>query len=100
VSRVSARVYAGEVPLSKAGKAALQAEPALLEAVLTGGDDYEILAAVPPELAERFEAAGVQVNVPVTRIGEITRGSKPPQFLDPNGRELRLRAPGFEHFKS
>ena len=42
-----AEVHAARVPLSQAAGAALERDPTLMEAVLTGGDDYEILAAVP-----------------------------------------------------
>ncbi len=43
VSGVAAVVEVTRVPLSDAAKAALAAEPALIEPVLTGGDDYEIV---------------------------------------------------------
>ncbi len=45
------------MPLSDAARAALQAEPALIDTILTGGDDYEILCAIPPDQAAAFEAA-------------------------------------------
>ena len=37
------------VPLSEAARAALAKEPALIETILTGGDDYEVLACVPAD---------------------------------------------------
>ena len=43
VSGVAAAVEVARVPLSAAARAALAADPALIETVLTGGDDYEIV---------------------------------------------------------
>eukprot|EP01037_Dinobryon_pediforme_P022698 gene22698-23934_t len=43
VSAVRARLDVRRVPLSDAARTAIAADPALLEAALTGGDDYELL---------------------------------------------------------
>ena len=48
-SGVAADIAVEAVPLSAAARAVLAAEPALMEAVLTGGDDFEIIAAVAPD---------------------------------------------------
>src|SRR6516164_2549812 len=53
VSGVAADIAVADVPLSPAVRQAVAAEPALIETVLTGGDDFEIIATVAPE---RFEA--------------------------------------------
>ena len=44
-------------PLSAAARRAIAADPALFEIAATGGDDYELLAAVAPASARDFEAA-------------------------------------------
>ena len=46
-SRLDAAIDVARVPLSRAARTALAAEPALIETILTGGDDYEVLASVP-----------------------------------------------------
>src|SRR5215471_17574350 len=57
-ARVDADVEVARVPLSRAARAALAAEPALIETILTGGDDFEVLASVPPrKLAAMRKAA-------------------------------------------
>ena len=56
-SGVAAVVEAACVPLSPAAAAAIAAEPGLLARALTGGDDYEILAAVPPDAVAPYLAA-------------------------------------------
>ena len=49
---------------------------------LTGGDDYEILAAVPPRSARDFIAeAKAGARVPVTQIGKIARGRGGPVVI-------------------
>jgi thiamine-monophosphate kinase len=60
-----------EVPFSPAARAWLTADAGGIEIAVTGGDDYEVLAAVPPEGAQAFEAAAV----PVRRIGVVGEGA-------------------------
>jgi len=43
--------------------------------VLAGGDDYELLFAVPPELAPRLERHASGLGAPITRVGRIQEGS-------------------------
>jgi thiamine-monophosphate kinase len=98
VSGVSAEVEAARMPLSPAAARALGAEPALIEPILTGGEDYEILCAVPPSAAERFRAAAEGAGVPVARIGQITVSDAPPRVLDAAGRPLSFVQAGYSHF--
>jgi thiamine-monophosphate kinase len=66
-------------------------------ATLTGGDDYELLFAVPKTCRRRLTAVRRLVGgLPLTRIGEITkdRGVR----LRRNGRDEDLPE-GFEHFR-
>ncbi|MBI4725341.1 MAG: thiamine-phosphate kinase [Rhodomicrobium sp.] len=99
-SQVSAEVPVSQVPLSEAAQAIAVTLPSAVQAVLTGGDDYEILAAVPPGRAAAFESASLKAGVPVTRIGFICEGSEPPKFKNPDGSVLDLAVKGFEHFKA
>jgi thiamine-monophosphate kinase len=62
---------------------------------LQGGDDYELLIAVPPRAAGRFRnAVKLSRGVPVTRIGELTRAR---DLTMVGGIEPRL-PDGFVHF--
>ena len=49
-SGCAAHVRLSDVPLSAAAAAAVAADPALRVLSVTGGDDYEVLAAVPPRV--------------------------------------------------
>ena len=98
MSRVSAEIDAPAVPLSPAARAALAADPAALATVLSGGDDYEILATVRPARAALFAAEAKAAGVTVTRIGTILAGARPPVVLDGAGRAIRLARAGHTHF--
>jgi thiamine-monophosphate kinase len=97
VSGVAAEVAAGDVPLSGAARQAVAAEPALLETVLTGGDDFEVIATVPRErlddLRQEAEAAGVAV----TPFGVVKAGAGT-RFRDADGHVLAFRQPSYSHF--
>ena len=55
-------------------RALVERDRFLLDRVLTGGDDYQVLAAVPPEQAGAFESAAMSANVRLTRVGCLTQG--------------------------
>lgn len=90
-SGVGAEVELAHLPLSPAVRAALGAERAL-----AGGEDYELLLAIPPERARAFERACARAGQRVTRIGRLTRGHRR-VLRDPEGR-LVTPPPGFDHF--
>ena len=46
-----------------------------LEALISGGDDYEILCAIPEDRFEAFALAAGQAGVAVTSIGTIIAGT-------------------------
>jgi thiamine-monophosphate kinase len=96
-SGVSAEIDASRVPLSIAAKAALAAQSALIEPILTGGDDYEVLATIAPENLDTFLTAARSVGVPATDIGVVTAGRDAPKFMW-NGRQLDFARRSFSHF--
>lgn len=78
-SGCSALIEAERVPLP--GSFARAFDDGLLARLLTAGDDYEILAAVPPARASAFEAAARTARTPVARIGFLAEGDAPTQVL-------------------
>src|SRR5450432_1916850 len=97
-SGVSAVIDAGSVPLS-AGAATLLARGAVgIEAIVSGGDDYEILCAISEGSFEAFAQAARQAEVAVTCIGTVIAGPAVPRFLDNEGREIALRRLSYSHF--
>jgi len=85
------------LPLSAPAKAALQADTALWQRVLSGGDDYEILCAVAPDAAADFEAAARAGGVPVTCIGRMTAGAGAVRFIGANGVPIVLPSLSYSH---
>ena len=63
------------LPLSPAARAYIAADPSGLEIAATGGDDYEVLATVPPASAAAFETAAAAAGVAVRALGEVAQGA-------------------------
>jgi thiamine-monophosphate kinase len=96
-SNVAAEIDAARVPASAAARKALQAEPRLLQTMLSGGDDYEIVCTVRPAKLRSFQAAARAVGLPVAAIGRIVRGSGA-SFRGANGRAMSFARGSFSHF--
>jgi thiamine-monophosphate kinase len=58
-------------------------------ALITGGDDFEILAAVAPEAEDGFFQAALAKDIPVSRIGRLVQGEGPVQVMQ-QGRPMAL----------
>jgi thiamine-monophosphate kinase len=95
-SSVAAEVDVARVPLSDAARATLVADPALLETVLSGGDDYEIVLTLPPEKLGAFQDATRAAGVATTEIGRVTTGEGTTFVRDAS--PLRLARPSYSHF--
>jgi thiamine-monophosphate kinase len=97
-SGVTAEIDVARVPLSPAARRALETEPKLIETILTGGDDYEVLLTMRSRRVAAFRKAAAAAGVAVTEIGTIVQGEASPRFLDWNGKPLGFARPSFSHF--
>jgi thiamine-monophosphate kinase len=97
VSGASAEVDMARIPLSPAARAAIAKNPALVDLVVTGGDDYEILCAVPEDRLAGFLAETSALGVPTTGIGTVTTGEGLPLFRSAAG-ERRYAHGAYQHF--
>jgi thiamine-monophosphate kinase len=97
VSGVAADLAAERVPLSPAARQAVAAEPAVLETVLTGGDDFEIIATVAPGRLDDLRREAASVGVVITPFGVITAGEGA-RFSGADGGPLTFRRPSYSHF--
>jgi thiamine-monophosphate kinase len=96
-SGVGARLEADALPRSPALRAlARRAPEEALRLALGGGEDYELLLAVPPARAAAFERACVRVGETVTRVGVLTPGARV-ALVDRHGRPLAVPE-GWRHF--
>ena len=66
--------------------------------LITGGEDYEVLAAIAPHEVEKFEAAAAAAGTPVTRIGSIVDGGQGLRVHDGSGRAMAFTRTGWDHF--
>lgn len=98
-SGCGALVTLADVPLSAGARKALACDPGLIQSIVAGGDDYEVLAAVQPDLSAQFSALAAAAGVPVTQIGTMTPGpAAEVSLVGPGGQPLRLQVTGWEHF--
>ena len=97
-SGTGARIEAAALPVHPGVAAVLGDADAALGTALAGGEDYELLFAVPRRAGRRFAVAARLARLPVTRIGVLT----------PAGTGLTLATvagdrpipEGFEHFRA
>jgi thiamine-monophosphate kinase len=92
-ANLTAEIDTARIPLSPAARAAEN-----LQLCLTGGDDYELLLAVPPSSEPALLAGCAASAIPITRIGHVLAGPPELRLLDPHGK-LQSHAPhGWSHF--
>lgn len=73
-SRLAVIIERDSVPLSPAARSAVAADPRLWANILGGGDDYELVMAVPGRRQAALQAAARSAGIPVTRVGRFTSG--------------------------
>jgi thiamine-monophosphate kinase len=96
-SGCGARVRLADLPLSGAAQNAVDAEARQYKSVLAAGDDYEILASIPPSKEAAFRAAAAAAGVAIALIGHTTAGSGV-AFTGFDGETLELTGTGWDHF--
>ncbi len=97
-SEVGGVIEAQKVPVSEAAAHWLEREPEILGALITGGDDYEILLTVPESASAAFEEDCESAGVPVSRIGRIVPAGEGVHVRDADGTSLALGTKSFAHF--
>ncbi|MBE9608672.1 thiamine-phosphate kinase [Chitinilyticum piscinae] len=66
------------------------------EALLSGGDDYELCFSAPAVQREHLAALAAELGVPLTRIGRLVAGSGVQVLL--HGEDICWQHGGFDHF--
>jgi thiamine-monophosphate kinase len=97
-SGVSAVIDAPSIPLSAPAASLLARGSVSIEQIVSGGDDYEILCAIPEDRFEPFVRAAGIAGVAVTSIGTMIAPASVPRFLDDRGREIALKRLSYSHF--
>jgi len=94
-SRVGARLWAADIPLSDDARRAAQASGrSPLDHALGDGEDYELLFTLDPATAGVL-LADQPFDVPVAQIGEVTPSGA--LLILPDGSERPLEPSGWEH---
>ena len=97
-SGVSAEVRLADIPLSAAAKAMLAAKASTIEALIAGGDDYEILCTVAQDRLASFRQAAASAGIALSAIGMIRSGDEPVRFVGEDGRAVALARSSYSHF--
>jgi len=97
-SGVSAVIDAPSIPLSAPAATLLARGVVGIEKIVSGGDDYEILCAIPENRLEAFARAADRAEVTVTSIGTVIAGGSAPTFMDAQGSEIALKCLSYSHF--
>jgi thiamine-monophosphate kinase len=94
-SGLGAHVDVDRLPLSGALRSVADPERARIYA-LGGGDDYELLLAVPPARFAALASRAAALNLTLTAIGELRRGNGVQWALE--GRSYLPAVRGYSHF--
>ncbi|MEL6871344.1 MAG: thiamine-phosphate kinase [Pseudomonadota bacterium] len=97
-SQVGAEIAWPHLPVDAAVRLAHGDDDASrMQAAAGHGDDYEILATVPPDSAAEFARLATAAGIEVTDVGVCT-ASGGARLLDKDGREIAIPQAGYDHF--
>lgn len=69
-----------------------------IEELLSGGDDYELIMAVPDNKLEAFKAVALKNDVVLQDIGQFKEGEPDVIIYDETGKTLEIKKRGWQHF--
>lgn len=102
LARLSAcglHIACSKLPISEPARLAVAQGGLLPEDLVTGGGDYEVLAAIPPDLKKSFADTAETVGVPVTEIGQLNNRDDI-VFSGADGAPMGFANIGYDHFVS
>ena len=97
-SGVSAVIDVPSIPRSAAAADLLARGVVDLEAMISGGDDYEVLCAVPEAACPALAEEALRTGVALTSIGTVLASREPLLFLDAQGGDIALNRLSYSHF--
>ena len=96
-SGVCLEISCSDIPLV-AEAMAMKDQPPARQAILAGGDDYELLFTVPPDRSAQIDTVSARLRLGLTRIGRVCKGSGV-VVLDESGKAINLNVTGHDHFR-
>ncbi len=94
-SGLGAKIQIAQLPLAP-GLTELEGD-AGISLALSGGDDYELLFILPPQMRHCLEDISVKTELPLTIIGEVVQ-RQGIEYLTVNGDIFKPEFSGYEHF--
>ena len=95
-SGVCIEIYSADVPCA-AEVISMKDQPLIRQAILAGGDDYELLFSVASDRAASIDAISARLGLALTRIGRVREGSGV-VVLDAVGKVIDLKVKGHDNF--
>jgi thiamine-monophosphate kinase len=95
-SHVGAAIYRERIPLSPAAQQMLQHNSTAWDAILNGGDDYELCFTAPPTARTFLHTFAGTLSLPLTRIGSVSPAAGLTLY-DHERTALPLSPNGWEH---
>ncbi|MEQ1669968.1 MAG: thiamine-phosphate kinase [Hyphomicrobium sp.] len=92
------RIAVADLPLSAAARAVIERQRAALASVVSGGDDYEILFAVPANSAAEVVRVCAGIGLRITWLGELAAGSGV-SLIGADGGPHHVSGAGYDHFE-
>ena len=96
LSGVGATVEVDKIPVSAIGARHFASE-AGRNAIIAGGDDYELCFTAPPNSRESIADLVEVLGIPLTRVGQVKRG-KGVSLLGADGKAVKIDGRGYDHF--
>jgi thiamine-monophosphate kinase len=96
-SGVAAIIERDAIPLSPGTRLAVDQDQSRWNLVLGGGDDYELILTVPPELFPALLTRAQGFKFPITRIGVITDGPIGEVTVMAGGEPVQVPRAGYQH---
>jgi len=96
LSKVGAVVELASIPLSAIGAKHVGSD-AGRNAIVAGGDDYELCFTAHPNSRESIQDLADALGVPLTRIGQVKRG-RGVSLNGPDGKPVKIDGRGYDHF--
>ena len=96
-SGVAAVIAREAIPLSPAGRFAVDENASSWNLVLGGGDDYELAFTAQPERLPELSTLAERLGFPLTVIGAVTDGPAGEVSVSVGGKAVSVAATGYRH---
>ncbi len=97
-SGLAATIERESIPLSPAARAAIAADSRWWDAILGGGDDYELVFTLAPERVSELKKLSADLNVALVPIGVLTDPkAEPGVTVRSGGHPIDIARPGYRH---